>query len=323
MGGFLNFLREFANNPQLNPAKAGQKDLGALPDASLALPGDKMQAGPGLEVASPEGLANTQHRAALQQLLAQMANKDHPESIERRRRDEIDRVYPEHMRQMMREIDQAPILAGDPGGPLSKISKLPATTKLTQRASDAFTKVTDANREQILSAALKAAEEFGGLNRELLQRRLGLYAPDADGILDTLVKSQKLGQPNAGLGGLAPHVASAEGGLEGLAQKISNTLTQLQSGKIGRLRQEAPAINRGSQLREVDRGATLQTPVREDLGVTMNKSTGRAQLLGPGAKKVGDLGEAERLSLILNKEMNGIPLTREDQLFLAARQPKP
>lgn len=312
MGGFLNYLAQFARDPKLNPAKANERETGTVPDQSLGalLPGAQMPAGGGLNVETPEAVGYRQQNSLIHQLLGQMLNRDHPENIQR----------------MMRQVDQSPVMAGDPGGPVSKavgvVKSLPKTTKITQRASDAFTRVTDANREQILSAALQAAEEFGGLNRELLQRRLGLYAHDADGIIDNLIKSQRLGPPSPGLGGLAPMNVGEEA-YQGLAEKILDTLTRLRSGKIGRLPQEPPAINRGVDFQTLDRGATLQTPVAKDLGLTMNKETGRTQLLGPAAQKISELDDPKRLSLILQKELSGIPLTREDQIFLAARKAKP
>lgn len=312
MGGFLNYLAQFARDPKLNPAKANERETGTVPDQSLGalLPGAQMPAGGGLNVETPEAVGYRQQNSLIHQLLGQMLNRDHPENIQR----------------MLRQVDQSPVMAGDPGGPVSKAvglaKSLPKTTKITQRASDAFTKVTDANREQILSAALQAAEEFGGLNRELLQRRLGLYAQDADILLDKLLKDEKV-MVTKGLGDFLPHTASAQKDLQATAEKVLNTMTQLRSGKIGRLRQETPAMIEHAELSPVDRPNAVQLPIRKDTALSINKETGRTQMLGPGAKKLSEMSTFERQTLVLNKMINGLPLTAEDRAILASVKGKP
>lgn len=319
MGGFLNYLAQFARDPKLNPAKANERETGTVPDQSLGalLPGAQMPAGGGLNVETPEAVGYRQQNSLIHQLLGQMLNVRHPDSWEMRKKKEDEKLF-------------GPVM-GEGVGPANglnlamaagKLSKLPKTTKIIQRASDAFTKVTDANREQILSAALQAAEEFGGLNRELLQRRLGLYAQDADGIIDNLIKSQRLGPPSPGLGGLAPMNVGEEA-YQGLAEKILDTLTRLRSGKIGRLRQEAPEMIEQAKLSPVERANTVQMPVREDTAMSINKTTGRTQLLGPGAKKLSEMSTFERQTLVLNKMINGLPLTAEDRAILASVKAKP
>ena len=67
-------------------------------------------------------------------------------------------------------------------------------------------------------------------------------------------------------------------------------------------------------------GASTKTSLANDATLLLNKLTGRAQIQnGP---KIAELNESQRLSLILQKSLSGVPLTKDDEIFWAAMQAK-
>lgn len=62
-------------------------------------------------------------------------------------------------------------------------------------------------------------------------------------------------------------------------------------------------------------GKTLQTTIGENSKLTLNPATGAASL--SGGRLLADLNPVERFSLILQKKLSGVPLTKEDERILA------
>lgn len=128
------------------------------------------------------------------------------------------------------------------------------------------------------------------------QRRSVLSA-----LMDRITKGPYSNMPPAD----TPVFAGSPGGPPG-----KGIMSVLRGGKKEKLLSNVPT----------ESGKSIKTSVGENATLLLNKLTGRAQIQnGP---KIADLNESQRLSLILQKSLSGVPLTKEDEIFWAAMQAK-